>query len=149
MSSITQTSLLVVFASGIVLAGSLPVGQRPYGRMGPRYYDTRAEVILRGEVQEVLSARTGMQGLQLRIRTRGNRDDTITVALAPEQYLSRNNIAFAKGDRVEVTGVAVRRGRVGFVARTVRKGDRELQLRDSLGRPLWRRAYRAAEPPED
>jgi hypothetical protein len=61
----------------------------------------------------------------------------VSVALGPLWVADRYGIAV--GDRLEVTGWRVVRGKTALVAAEVKRGDRVFRLRDREGTPLWRR----------
>ncbi len=68
--------------------------------------------------------------------------EMILVALAPTYFLQSNNMLFTRGETVEVTGSMVGQGeRTFIIATSVKKGDRELELRDQKGVPLWLEDY--------
>ena len=112
---------------GAVQAG----GQRPS-------YDADTVTTLRGTVASVtvVPARGGRSGgLHVTVETDGKPTD---VHLGPSWFLERQGLALAKGDAVEVTGSLVQQdGATFLIAREVKKGDKQVTLRDQRGIPAW------------
>ena len=76
-------------------------------------------------------------GVQLRIQPGSS--EAVVIDLAPDWYLTKRGISFAKSERVRVEGSRVeQRGTIVIYATRVRKGDQTVELRDpSSGKPLW------------
>jgi hypothetical protein len=124
---------------------AMPVSGSTQPRMGMPMYDKRAEVTVRGTVEEVremtgMSGMAGgsMRGMHLMLKTD---KETFEVHLGPVPYLKEQKVELAKGDAIEVSGARVTIGgqRV-ILAREIRKGYQTWTLRDADGRPRWRMA---------
>lgn len=100
-------------------------------------YDPGALDTVSGDVTRVdrIPQAGGGPGMHLVMRT--DAGDHVSVALGPLWVAERYGIAV--GDRVEVTGWRVVRGKTALVAAEVKRGDRIIRLRDREGTPLWRR----------
>jgi hypothetical protein len=102
-------------------------------------YDSKAETVVQGTVQSVLSAAStdGVVGVHLEVATPSG---VVRVALGPAMFIAGNNYYFIVDDQVSVVGAKVGRG--GEVwARTISKaGTTALVLRDEDGTPRWGRA---------
>lgn len=63
------------------------------------------------------------------------------IVVAPEEFLQRQKVMFVVGDKISVSGFSIQVGVDSFIAATslTYKG-KTIALRDSLGRPLWRRS---------
>jgi DNA/RNA endonuclease YhcR with UshA esterase domain len=132
--------MLVLTTAIAFLALSSGATQRP-GRRGPGRgeprYDPATEVSVKGTVQEVRKqVRSGAwTGIHLTLKTD---KETLDVHLGPSSFLLKNQMTFAKGDQIEVTGSKVTlQGADALIAREVKKGDKTLTLRDPRGIPLW------------
>ena len=75
--------------------------------------------------------------------------DSITVTLAPAEYLASKQLALAAGDVIDVAGVPMAMdGRKTLLATTVTKGGTTVPLRDkATGRPVWAPAGTGANTP--
>jgi hypothetical protein len=100
-------------------------------------YDPGALASVSGDVTRVdrIPQAGGGPGMHLVVRT--DSGDHVSVALGPLWVADRYGIAV--GDRLEVTGWRVVRGKLALVAAEVRRGDRVIRLRNREGMPLWRR----------
>jgi len=68
--------------------------------------------------------------------------EMIFVVLCPGYFLQSNSMVFKRGDRIEVTGSKVGEGeRTFIIATSVKKGGKDLQLRNQSGVPLWLEEY--------
>jgi hypothetical protein len=72
----------------------------------------------------------------LSVTIRPDLGEPVEVQLAPGWYLEQNGLRFEPGDRIRAEGVM--RTREGtLVARSVRKGNTTVLLRNAAGEPLW------------
>ncbi|MCK9376727.1 MAG: hypothetical protein M0P73_11315 [Syntrophobacterales bacterium] len=114
-----------------------------------RLYNPQAVETLVGTVSAVNRVTPKRPGRPARVMMLLNTGQgTVKVHLGPADYLDRQALKLAAGDRVEVRGVRLTRPRVTlFMAGSVTKDGQVLQLRDeATGRPLWaaaRPGYRA------
>jgi len=100
-------------------------------------YDPGALESVSGDVTRVdrIPQAGGGPGMHLVMRT--DAGDHVSVALGPLWVAERYGIAV--GDRLEVIGWRVVRGKTALVAAEVKRGHRVIRLRDREGTPLWRR----------
>jgi hypothetical protein len=100
-------------------------------------YDPGCLETVAGEVTRVerLPQAGGGRGMHLVLRT--DAGDRVSVALGPLWVADRYGIHV--GDRIEVMGWPVVRGKSALVAAELKSGDRTIRLRDREGVPLWRR----------
>ncbi len=104
-------------------------------RQEPVTYDVAKENRLSGTVQQVeefYCPVTDDRGTHLKLKTE-NGDVLIHVALA--RFLRRQNIQFARGDKVEVLGSQIKSD--AMIARQITRGGDTYIFRDPAGKPLW------------
>jgi hypothetical protein len=103
-------------------------------------YDPGALESVSGDVTRVdrIPEAGGGPGMHLVVRT--DAGDHVSVALGPLWVADRYGIAV--GDRLEVTGWRVVRGKPALVAAEVKRAGRVIRLRNREGTPLWRRRTR-------
>ncbi len=134
-----RKALVAAIAAGALIS----VAAMAQGRRNrARGYDPATEVTVTGKVEEVqqISRNGGWGGTHLTLKTK---DETLDVHLGPSAFVADQGFTFAKGDQLEVTGSKTAyAGKGALVARTVKKGDKTLTLRDSSGIPLWSRGPR-------
>ena len=140
MSKITELAIVgalaLVSASWAAAQGHMRCCMR--GEM-PRY-DTATEATCKGTVEEVTQhSRAGMAGTGTHLIMKSY-NKTLDVHLGPTDFLAAQQMSFAKGDQIEVTGSKVKFGDAeAIIAREVKKGDETLTLRDAKGVPKWSR----------
>jgi len=128
--------MLAVLSVGLIAAPAL--AQQGGNRQGRRNYDPATVTTVEATVQEVLleSGRNGGSGVHLVMQTEG---EPTVVHVAPQFWLNDNDLTFAAGDRVTVTGSkTVVAGEPALIARQISRGDTTLTLRDEAGIPAWR-----------
>jgi hypothetical protein len=124
-----QRSILIV---GVLATAGFAIAQRARAP----YYNPAKEITVQGTVQEVLPAQRGATtGIHLKVKWP---DGTLDVRIGPAWFVQQKQFTFAAGDQIEVTGVptATSTGEA-LIARTVKKGESLLVLRDSNGFPMW------------
>jgi hypothetical protein len=100
-------------------------------------YDVSKEVKIKGTIEDVkeMTMGKGEAGVHLMVKTA---NETIEVRLCPSGYLKDFEIAFAKGQTVEVTGSKVKMDDKDVIlAREVVQGNNTVTLRDKQGAPVW------------
>jgi hypothetical protein len=101
-------------------------------------YIPETELTIRGTVAAVLTegSRKGIAGVQVTLSTDSG---PITVYLAPTKFLVEKNLTVAAGDLIQVSGskTVFYDDETVVLARTVRKGDTYVVLRDDRGTPKW------------
>ena len=86
------------------------------------------------DVREV-SKEAALDGVHLTVMSK---NDNFDVYLGPVDFVKRFDVAFKKGDEIELTGSRVRvEGEDLVLAREVRFGQVTLILRDKTGWPYW------------
>ncbi len=132
---------LFLFLSGV----SFAQGKKAGAGWGPgtsynRLYDPKTVENLSGEIEKIESfvPRKGMsQGIHLLLKTDKG---SIPVHLGPSWYIEGQNVKFAAGDKVQVTGSRVTFDKKpAIIASEIKKGDQALKLRDTCGTPAWSR----------
>jgi hypothetical protein len=100
-------------------------------------YDPSAEITVSGTIKHVVSftAPDGSVGVHLDLTTR---DGMLNVHVAPALYIGMQNFWFFADDQVEIVGVkSVVDGNKAFIARTLKKEGKVLNLRNADGKPAW------------
>lgn len=119
---------LVVF---IILAFSLSVAQSR--NSGPKY-DKSQEAKIKGVVDEFRVLPEG--GAAIVVKTGG--DNTVLVRLAPDEFLKEMEIAFEKGQSVEIVGAKLADAPAPeMLAREITANNATVVLRDDAGKPVW------------
>ena len=102
-------------------------------------YDPASEATFKGIVTDVFERQCPMSGgvgshLNLKLED----SKTIEVHLAATRFLKSFDVAFSKGDKVEVVGVKVQfEGKETIFARGVTPGSETFTFRSKDGRPIW------------
>jgi len=135
---------LVVFflVAPLLLGFTGPSGQTAQTDPEPRYDSTTSVDIMTivAEQREVARGNP-LSGIHLIVRLESAKEDseTIDVFLGPTSYIKDFDVAFAKGDRVQVIGSKVKFGGSSVIlARQVRRDSTTIYLRDEHGVPYWR-----------
>jgi hypothetical protein len=100
-------------------------------------YDVSKEVKIKGTIEDVkeMTMAKGEAGVHLMVKTA---TETIEIRLCPSGYLKDFEIAFAKGQTVEVVGSKLKVDDKDVVlAREVVQGNNTVTLRDKQGAPVW------------
>ena len=105
-------------------------------------YDPSTETTLSGIVEAVLEVPrgAGWHGVHLQLKTAG---EVLDVHIGPSWFLKQKHIQIVQGDHLQVNGSRLQLGNVDtLIARTIKKGDTELILRNMNGVPAWSRGRR-------
>ncbi len=108
---------------------------------GSPMYDTATETTVSGTVEAVnqVTGRRGWNGTHVQLKTAEG--SSMDVHVGPSWFLSKNKFSLAQGDQIQVTGSKVRFNDAdALLARTIKKGDSELTLRNAQGFPAWSRS---------
>jgi len=100
-------------------------------------YDASKEVKIKGTIEEVkeVTMGKGEVGVHLMVKTSS---ETIEVRLCPTGYLKDFEVAFSKGQQVEITGSRIKADDKDVIlAREVVQGNNTVTLRDKQGAPVW------------
>ena len=132
-----KTIRIVVIAATVVFILVLTaVNPRKTGE--PLAYNPSTEVKASGvveDVQEFYCPVTDDRGAHVKIRTP---DGPVLVHVAIARFLRAHEIAFNKGDKLEVVGSRVRvQGKDNIIAREIARGPEHFFFRDASGNPLW------------
>ena len=102
-------------------------------------YDPSAEAVFKGTVDEVRDRECPVsRGMGAHIILKIAEGKTIEVHLATTKFVKSYELAFNKGDAVEITGVKVKFENVDTIfAREIKRGNDTLVFRDKEGRPIW------------
>jgi hypothetical protein len=129
--------VLTTFAL-IAATASLAAAKGEPGVAVPKY-DRSAEATFRGTVEEVKDRQcpvSGGMGSHLILKLSGG--DTIEVHLASTKFVKTYDLAFKKGDFVEVVGTKVQfEGVETIFAREVTRKGETFVFRDKDGTPIW------------
>ena len=101
-------------------------------------YDTASVETVHGTVARIdsIASPRGHTGIHLMLETG---DKTLEVHLGPSWFLANQDQHLQIGDELEVTGSRVTmHDDPALLARTVRRGEHTLVLRDEDGFPVWR-----------
>ncbi len=97
-------------------------------------YDVTTEMKLKGSVTQVIENPDPLAAVTLVVKTA---DKTVTVQLAPKDYLKEIDCWVKVGDTVEITGAKVADSGDEILAREVVFGNSTMVLRDPKGIPIW------------
>jgi DNA/RNA endonuclease YhcR with UshA esterase domain len=102
-------------------------------KMSALKYDKSSEVKVKGVIDDVRTDTDNTVHLTLK-----NDKGSLDVAVAPEKFLKEMEIAFAKGDTVEVLGSQLKAdGTPVLLAREVNRSGDVMMMRDETGNPVW------------
>jgi len=124
----------LMFAQGPRGNGGNPAGAPALRAGGP--LDMTQTVLIEGVIESV-SIAPGVQYPSVVI-------DKKEIRIAPVWFLLDNDFELAAGDKVRILAAACVCAENVWYAVEITKGDTTLELRDSLGIPLWTRALGAA-----
>lgn len=133
----TWRVLLVVLA--VLLATlSAAAWQKPASEPVPKY-DKATEATYKGTVEEVKDHPCPVShGLGSHLMLKQSDGTVIEVHLALTKFVTQYDLAFQKGDTLEITGVKVKfEGVETIFARKIKRGSDEFLFRDNDGKPLW------------
>jgi hypothetical protein len=137
-----KNALALVAVVVAMLAAGTVAAQGPPGRcrgQGMPVYDPATEATREAVVEAVekvdCCCPRGGTGTHLTL----NIDGSVTRAhLGPSDFLAEKRIELAKGDELGIVGSRVKwMGEEVILARTIRKGDLTITLRDEKGAPAW------------
>jgi hypothetical protein len=107
------------------------------GGEGLPKYDPSTEATVKGTVEKVTqdTSPMGWPGTHLTLKTGA---ETLDVHLGPSAFRTAKKFEIAAGDQVEVIGSKIEyEGADTLLAREVKKGDKNLILRNAQGIPQW------------
>jgi len=129
-----QLGVVALTIAGLALAAPQKRGKGPF-------YDpatvTTIEGVVTGKVEVPWGDSNCWGGEHLLVKTDAG---TSQVHVGPTWYLLRNDWKFAEGDRLTVTGSQIQvEDTKAIIARTIKRGDKQIELRDANGIPAWAR----------
>lgn len=113
---------------------------RPLAQNGAKIkYDPATETKISGTIDEVKEFRcpvSGTMGYHIALKTG---DGVVMVHVASSKFMKDYEIAFEKGQHVDVVGSKVRleSGEDAVLAREIARGQSTYAFRDKQGTPLW------------
>jgi len=124
----------VLFIVAVLVLG-LPLGvAQNASKTGPKY-DLANEVKVKGVIEDIREAPSGVAGTQLSVKTDAK---TILVYVGPGDFLKEIEVSFNKGDQVNVTGAKSPSATDDeILAREITVGTNTFTLRDDKGVPIW------------
>lgn len=135
----------------MILAVPVAFAQKAAETSMPKY-DVSKEVKIKGTIEDVKEMTLGTHasepkagspatsgkgevGVHLMVKTA---TETIEVRLCPSGYLKDFEVAFSKGQQVEVTGSRIKVDDTDVIlAREIVQGNNTVTLRDKQGGPVW------------
>jgi hypothetical protein len=142
IAAVALVSSLALFGGSRAAAQS-GMNWRGSGGWGPgagygRMYEPKTVVTIQGEVVSVdtfVPSKGMSPGVHVTIKTA---QETLSVHLGPEWYISGQDLKIAPGDSVEVKGSRITfDGKPAIIAAQITKGTEVLLLRDDAGFPAW------------
>ena len=138
---IAAACLAIGLAAAPVAAqvASAPPPGSGFGFGAGQAFDPATVETIQGQIVDVQSApspgNARFTGLHLTMQTASG---PVTVYAGPEWYLQSQNVVFAPGDEVTVTGSRTAwGGQPALIAASIQRGDMMLQLRGPYGVPGW------------
>jgi hypothetical protein len=122
---------------GILLSWTLGVAIAAQAAPKPPEYDPAAEVTITGTVEATHESKVASDhpGLHLVLKTDSG---TVEVHLCPIRFLKELEFSIGIGDTLTVVGSRPE-GAPHLVARSIKKGNATLIVRDAKGEPNWTR----------
>jgi hypothetical protein len=125
------------FAVRILIILALMATAIAQQKNGPKY-DLSTEATLKGtvaEVKEVPNSCLDETGLHIVVTTDAG---PVEIQVGPKQFLQSMDVAFAKGDKVQIVGSKVTLDGAPLVlAREITQSNNVVVMRDNKGAPVW------------
>jgi DNA/RNA endonuclease YhcR with UshA esterase domain len=133
-----RTWRMFAFCALLIVTLSALSQQKPASEPVPKY-DKSTEATFKGTVEEVRDRQCPVsRGTGSHLMLKQSDGTLIEVHLALRKFITQYELAFQKGDTVEVTGVKVKFEGVDTIfARKIKRGSDEFLFRDNDGKPLW------------
>jgi len=134
----TWSLVLLMLALAVIATPAFAAQSAQTSANVPKY-DPATESVFKGEVQEVSERVCAVShGLGSHVMLKLEDGSTIEVHLATVKFVKLYDLAFAKGDKLEVTGSKVKFEGVDTIfAREVKRGNDVFLFRDKEGKPVW------------
>jgi|SRR5579862_1366880 len=112
--------------------------QKPDSNAVPAY-DRAAEATFAGTVLDVINRQCPMSGgIGSHLMVKLSDGKVIEVHLAAAKFLKNFDLAFNKGEKIEIVGVKLQfEGKETIFAREVTRGSETFVFRDKTGAPVW------------
>ena len=115
----------------MLLISTVALAQKGYPK-----YDPKAEVKIKGEVQELKTHHTESGDNTHLIVKVG--DQLYEICLCPAEFLKAMDFDFAKGDKLEITGSKAKMDDTDVIlAREIVRSTDTVVFRDAKGNPVW------------
>lgn len=140
-TNLWKALLLVSLVAALTVPAAWAQQRRGPGKEMPMY-DPATEATVKGTVERVEehTGPMGWTGTHLVLKTE---EEALEVHLGPSAFLAEKGFAFTQGDEIEVTGSRMKyEGEEALLARTVKKGEKSLTLRNAQGIPQWSKGGR-------
>lgn len=132
---------VLVVVAALAVPAALAQQRRGPGKGMPQY-DPATEVTVKGTVEKV-EEHTGPMGWTGTHLVLKSEKETLEVHVGPSGYVTEKGFKFAPGDLIEVTGSRMRlEGAEALLARTIKKEEKTLTLRNARGIPQWSQGRR-------
>jgi len=129
---------VTILMAMLLAAVSFVVAQQKSSETVPKY-DPTTEAVYKGTVEEVRDRQcpvSGGMGAHVILKVADNK--TIEVHLATSKFVKSYDLAFNKGDQLEVTGTKVKFEGVDTIfAREIKRNGDTFVFRDKEGKPIW------------
>jgi hypothetical protein len=111
-------------------------GQQQFGQTGGQQFSQRG-----GQQTRVQFTNTGgaVNSKIITVMIANRFGKLVQVILGPEKYMEKNGLDIKNGDFIQVSGSFADQGQSVFVANSVTKGQKTVQLRNFNGMPIWPR----------
>lgn len=135
--NIKKFSILTFLSLAVFLGSDLTAG-RGSGNGAGRVYDPSTVESISGTVSDIRYVENGCCNYKNGVHaTLKIGEKYMAVHLGPRWYLDEK-IEIKKNDRLEVTGSKIKFGNdYAMIAKTIKKGTKEIKLREDDGTPLW------------
>lgn len=113
--------------------------QKPDAGNAVPTYNRAAEATFAGTVLDVVNRQCPMSGgIGSHLMVKLNDGSVIEVHLAAAKFLKSFDLAFNKGEKVEIVGMKLQfEGKETIFARQVTRGSETIVFRDKTGTPIW------------
>jgi len=110
--------------------------QQQFGQLGGQQFSQRG-----GQQTRVQFTNTGgaVNSKIITVMIANRFGKLVQVILGPERYMEKNGLDIKNGDYIQVSGTFIDQGQSVFVANSVTKGQKTVQLRNFNGMPIWPR----------
>ena len=130
---------LIILLVALGLAGnSRAAAQETDQKEAVPTYDIAKETSVKGVVEEVKDRNcpvSGTLGAHLMIKADGK---VYEVHVAPTKFVKSYEVAFQKGDDIEIKGIKTTfQGVDAILAREIKRGNDDFVFRDPKGKPIW------------